>query len=77
MRPSLQHLSNIMRVRNMPFIRVLASCAAIALAGVVACAATRVGPAGAARRLEPVHADTAALRRKLDSIADAHHGIVG
>src|SRR6476469_5952971 len=57
-----------MRVRKTPLIRVLASCAAIALAGVVACAATR---------LEPVHADTAALRRKLDSIADAHHGIVG
>src|SRR6476660_1709449 len=65
-----------MRVRNMPLIRVLASCTAIALAGVVACAATRVGPGGAPR-LEPVHADTAALRRKLDSIADAHHGIVG
>jgi beta-lactamase class A len=65
-----------MRVRKTPLIRVLASCAAIALAGVVACAATRVGPAGSTR-LEPVHADTAALRRKLDSIADAHHGIVG
>jgi beta-lactamase class A len=25
----------------------------------------------------PVHADTAALRHSLDSIADAHHGIVG
>ena len=65
-----------MRVRNMPLIRVLASCASIALAGIVACAATRVGSAGAPR-LEPVHADTAALRHKLDSIADAHHGIVG
>jgi beta-lactamase class A len=65
-----------MRVRNMPLIRVLASFGAIALAGIVACAATRAGSAGAPR-LEPVHADTAALRRKLDSIADAHHGIVG
>ena len=65
-----------MRVRNTPIIRILASCAGIALAGIVACAAARVGPAGS-RRLEPVHADTAALRRKLDSIADAHHGTVG
>jgi beta-lactamase class A len=64
-----------MRVRNTPVMRVLASCAAIALAGIVACAAARVGPGS--RRLEPVHADTAALRHKLDSIADAHHGIVG
>lgn len=31
----------------------------------------------AAPRLAPVRADTAALRHKLDSIADAHHGIVG
>src|SRR6478672_5720925 len=65
-----------MRVRNMPLIRVLASCTAIELAGVVACDTTRVGPGGASR-LQQVHADTAALRRKLDSIADAHHGIVG
>jgi len=28
-------------------------------------------------RLAPVRADTAALRHKLDSIADAHHGVVG
>jgi beta-lactamase class A len=31
----------------------------------------------AAQKLAPVRADTAALRHKLDSIADAHHGIVG
>jgi beta-lactamase class A len=30
-----------------------------------------------APRLAPVRADTAALRHKLDSIADAHHGTVG
>jgi beta-lactamase class A len=28
-------------------------------------------------RLAPVRADTTALRHKLDSIADAHHGVVG
>ncbi|HKR08894.1 MAG TPA: serine hydrolase [Gemmatimonadaceae bacterium] len=57
-------------------IRVLATTVALALAGIVACAATRVA-AGGSPRLEPVHADTAALRKKLDSIADAHHGVVG
>jgi beta-lactamase class A len=31
----------------------------------------------AAPKLAPVRADTAALRHKLDSIADAHHGVVG
>jgi beta-lactamase class A len=30
-----------------------------------------------AKALAPVRADTAALRRVLDSIADAHHGVVG
>jgi beta-lactamase class A len=30
-----------------------------------------------APKLAPVHADTAALRHKIDSIADAHHGIIG
>ena len=57
-------------------VRVVASYGAILLAGVIACAATRVSQSGA-RRLQIVHADTAALRRKLDSIADAHHGVVG
>jgi beta-lactamase class A len=57
-------------------LRVVASYAAILLAGVIACAATRVGQAGTGR-LQIVRADTAALRKRLDSIADAHHGIVG
>jgi beta-lactamase class A len=57
-------------------LRVVASYAAILLAGVIACAATRVGPAGIGRS-QIVRADTAALRKKLDSIADAHHGVVG
>src|ERR1700680_2147308 len=58
--------------------RVVATYAAILLAGVIACAATRVGagPAGAGR-LQIVRADTGASRKKLDSIADAHHGGVG
>jgi beta-lactamase class A len=57
-------------------LRVVASYAAILLAGVIACAATRVGQAGTGR-LQIVRADTTALRKRLDSIADAHHGIVG
>jgi beta-lactamase class A len=57
-------------------VRVVASYTAILLAGVIACAATRVNQSGAAR-LQIVRADTAALRKKLDSIADAHHGVVG
>ena len=69
-------VSSIVRTRKTPSIRILIGCAAIALAGLVACAATRAG-SGSPRRLEPVHADTAALRKKLDSIADAHHGVVG
>jgi beta-lactamase class A len=53
-----------------------ASYAAILLAGVVACAASSARHSQPGR-LSPVHADTAALRRTLDSIADAHHGVVG
>ncbi len=56
--------------------RVAATYSAVLLAGIIACAATRVGQAGVARP-QIVRADTAALRRKLDSIADAHHGVVG
>jgi len=56
--------------------RVLAIGASTAIAGIVACAATRGATSGSARP-EPVHADTAALRKKLDSLADAHHGVVG
>jgi beta-lactamase class A len=57
-------------------LRLIASSTAILLAGVIACAASRAG-GPASRRLQIVHADTAALHKKLDSIADAHHGIVG
>jgi len=57
-------------------LRVALSYAAILLAGAVACAASRVGRSRI-DHLPIVHADTAALRRTLDSIADAHHGVVG
>jgi beta-lactamase class A len=57
-------------------VNVVASYAAILLAGAVACAASRIGHSQADRPAI-VHADTAALHRVLDSIADAHHGIVG
>src|SRR5258708_1872839 len=63
-------------MRNSRTLRVVVSYAAILVAGVLACAATRVGPSGTGR-LQIVRADTAALRHKLDSIADAHHGTVG
>jgi beta-lactamase class A len=53
-----------------------ASYVAILFAGVVACAASRASHSQPVR-LSPVHADTAGLRRKLDSIADGHHGVVG
>jgi len=55
--------------------RVAASYVAILLAGAVACAA-RAGYSPI-RGHPIVSADTAALRRTLDSIADAHHGVVG
>ena len=69
-----------MRVRplssiNSRRLQVAASYAAILLAGAVACAA-RAGYSPA-RRPPGVRADTAALRHTLDSIADAHHGVVG
>ncbi len=49
----------------------------VALAG-CARTSTAQGAGGAPSPvLTPVRADTAALRRKLDSIADAHHGVVG
>ncbi len=56
-------------------LRVAASYVAILLAGAVACAA-RAGYSPVRGR-SVVGADTAALRRTLDSIADAHHGVVG
>ena len=57
-------------------LRVFVTYLTVVLAGVLACAATRSSQGGV-RGLQIVRADTAALRRKLDSIADAHHGVVG
>jgi beta-lactamase class A len=56
-------------------LRVAASYTAIFLAGAVACAARAAYSANG--RPPIVRADTAALRHTLDSIADAHHGVVG
>jgi beta-lactamase class A len=57
-------------------VHALVGYVAIVLGGALACA-----PSGVAHsqvnHLPIVHADTSALRRTLDSIADAHHGIVG
>ncbi|HYU53290.1 MAG TPA: serine hydrolase [Gemmatimonadaceae bacterium] len=61
---------------NSRVLRLTVGSAAILLAGVIACAASRASQS-VGSRLQIVHADTAALRQKLDSIADAHHGIVG
>lgn len=57
-------------------MRVALSYAAILLAGALACGASRAGRSSSAR-LPIVHADTTALRHVLDSLADAHHGVVG
>jgi beta-lactamase class A len=57
-------------------IDIAASYTVILLAGVAACAASRVAHSRPGR-LSAIQADTAALRRTLDSIADAHHGVVG
>jgi beta-lactamase class A len=57
-------------------LRAFATYLTLVLAGLLACAAARSGQKGISG-LQVVHADTAALRKKLDSIADAHHGVVG
>src|SRR5215210_3302502 len=69
----------IVHRRGMPAertVRVAITCCALLLAGIVACAAAVQGSRPSVRA-DIVHADTAALRRKLDSLADAHHGVVG
>ena len=43
----------------------------------IGCSQSTPAHGQATARPIPVRADTAALRHKLDSIADAHHGIVG
>ena len=54
----------------------IARLAPLLIAGAVACAPSGVAHSQVSS-LPPVHADTSALRRVLDSIADAHHGVVG
>ncbi|HEY3257399.1 MAG TPA: serine hydrolase [Gemmatimonadaceae bacterium] len=51
------------------FLLTVAGCARITTA--------QATPAPKAPALPPVRADTASLRQVLDSIADAHHGVVG
>jgi beta-lactamase class A len=53
-----------------------ATAASLLCFGPLACAAQSPAVAAAAKPA-PVRADTAALRKTLDSIADAHHGTVG
>jgi beta-lactamase class A len=59
---------------SMRSVRVLVSNAAACLIVVMACAASRLPGRGISARPS---ADTASLRRKLDSLANAHHGVVG
>ena len=54
--------------------RLLPLVAGLALPFTACAQATRTKPVPAAR---PIHADTTALRRTLDSIANAHRGVVG
>jgi beta-lactamase class A len=51
-------------------------CAALG-AGLSACAHAQPTRASAAAVAAPVRADTATLRRRLDSLADAHRGVLG
>ena len=53
------------------------SAAALVLFGPLSCAGAQTVATNATPKPAPVHADTAALRKTLDSIADAHHGVVG
>nr|MBA3671877.1 serine hydrolase [Gemmatimonadaceae bacterium] len=60
------------RARRIAPVRVLACLALAALPGCASGQTARPATAASFAR-----ADTAALRRTLDSLADAHHGIVG
>src|SRR6266498_2190560 len=62
-------------VRRITSVTFAATVFVIALQP-LACA-TAQSTAAAAPKIAPVRADTALLRKTLDSIADAHHGIVG
>jgi beta-lactamase class A len=56
-------------------LRAAASYVTILLAGAIACAARSAYSPNSGR--PGFNADTAALRRTLDSIADGHHGVIG
>ncbi|MFN2635420.1 MAG: serine hydrolase [Gemmatimonadaceae bacterium] len=56
-----------MQLRVFPVVALIA----------IACAASAQRTDTTRILLQPVHADTAVLRHRLDSIADAHHGVVG
>jgi len=69
-------------MRHSPSPRFSARCVAplvllAALAGCARASTAQAVPGAPPPPLPPVKADTAALRHRLDSIADAHHGIVG
>jgi beta-lactamase class A len=68
--------SHITDMKRSEAVRSLPRVAAAFLVAAVACAPGAVAHSQVSR-LPIVHADTAALRRVLDSIADAHHGVVG
>jgi len=56
-------------------LRILTSAAALTAA--LGCSRTAVAHGQTPPALPPMRADTTALKHKLDSIADAHHGVVG
>ena len=57
-------------------VLVVVSSAAVITAA-LGCSPATVAHSQTPPKLSPIRADTALLRRKLDSIADSHHGIVG
>ncbi|MEP6904637.1 MAG: serine hydrolase [Gemmatimonadales bacterium] len=60
------------RVRSVARLMLL-----VAIAGCARASTAQNVPAAPARVSSPVRADTTALRHTLDSLADAHHGVVG
>jgi beta-lactamase class A len=60
------------QLRQLPLLALLLS-----LGGCARATSAQATAAARAPAPSPVRADTAALRRVLDSIADAHHGVVG
>lgn len=70
------HQSSRRSVRSRAIARAVAR--GLFLAAISGCAThAQVTPGAKPAPLQPVHADTSALRHVLDSIADAHHGVVG